>query len=83
MTCKAHQPSLKSVDDHDPPSGGSDVIVDVSHKRVNLADALYAQGLVIVPIEPTREMIEAGFARFLQNGTASNIYRAMIEARPK
>lgn len=50
---------------------------------------LSAQGMVMVPVEPTDEMHHAGYERiseYLETGTivtCGDVYKAMIAARPR
>lgn len=42
-----------------------------------------AQGFVEVPVEPTREMIEAGFYPATQKRGAKSVWGCMLAARPQ
>lgn len=54
-------------------------------KAILILDALTAAGMVVVPIEPTEAMIEAGIQAFCMSrkaarGSLDDAYRAMTEA---
>lgn len=75
------------------PDNNKRLMIAVCSTLQSVIDAgekpLSAQGMVMVPVEPTDEMYHAGYERInesLETGTIAtcgDVYKAMIAARPR
>lgn len=50
--------------------------------RIEAADPTPARGTVEVPVEPTEAMLDAGYAAMMLRKALSDVYKAMVDARP-
>lgn len=49
---------------------------------IAIAECNPPPGYVVVPVEPTREMLLAGSGRYSQDPIDADVYKRMISARP-